>query len=96
MYIMKKILNWFGNLPKDKVLHFSVSAIIAGLVGAVLTHFMDDPQVAMAIGGTAAFTLGVLKEPIDLFTGGEMSARDIVADALGSLTGLGIGIIPFV
>lgn len=93
---MRKIFNKIGDLPKDKILHFSVSAILAGLIGAVLTHFVEDPQAAIAYGGISTVCLGVLKETYDQFTQGEFDLKDLATDIIGSTIGTGIAIIPFI
>ena len=93
---MRKIFDKIGNLPKDKILHFSISAILAGLIGAVLTHFVEDPQVAIAYGGISTVCLGVLKEMYDQFTEGEFDLKDLATDVAGSAVGTGIAIIPFI
>lgn len=93
---MRKIFNKIGNLPKDKILHFSCSAFLAGLVGATLTHFMDDPQVAIAIGGVTSCVVGFLKEMLDQFTETDFDLKDLAVDMAGALVGTGIAIIPFI
>lgn len=93
---MRKIFNKIGNLPKDKILHFSCSALLAGLVGGTLTHFMDDPQVAIAIGGVTSYVVGFLKEMLDQFTETDFDLKDLAVDIAGALVGTGIAIIPFI
>ena len=94
---MNKIFNWFGNLPKDKILHFSASALLAILIGNVLTHFYGDPAACIGIGASASAILGFFKEWWDNFTTKEdFSLADFGVDLFGAAVGGGIGVIPFV
>lgn len=94
---MNKIFNWFGNLPKDKILHFSASALLALLIGNTLTHFYGDPLACIGIGASASAILGFFKEWWDNFTTeDDFSLADFGVDLLGAAVGGGIGVIPFV
>lgn len=94
---MNKIFNWFGNLPKDKILHFNVSALLALLIGNTLTHFYGDPLACIGIGASASAILGFFKEWWDEFTTDDsFSPADFGVDLLGAAIGGGIGVIPFV
>ena len=94
---MNKIFNWFGNLPKDKILHFSASALLAIFIGNVLTHFYGDPAACIGIGASASAILAFFKEWWDEFTTKEsFSLADFGVSFLGAAVGGGIGVIPFV
>ena len=93
---MKNIFNKIGKLPKDKILHFSSCALIAALVGNVLTHFTGTPQEGILWGGVTAAFIGFIKEMIDQFTTSDFSHSDLATDVLGAAVGTGITIIPFI
>ncbi len=78
---------WFG---RDKALHFGASGLLAaGGYGAAGLH-TEQRSVRLAVGASAALTIGVAKEILDRYTGGQPSGRDLAWDLLGTATGVGL------
>jgi putative lipoprotein len=78
---------WLG---QDKLLHYSVSAGIAGsgyVAGALI---FDTRAHALAVGAGAAALAGVGKELADLAGLGNASFKDLAWDGLGMVTGLAV------
>lgn len=78
---------WFGD---DKLLHYGVSAGIAGagyVTGALLLGTRAD---GLALGAGMAAIAGVSKEVADYFGPGNASWKDLAWDGLGIVTGLGL------
>ena len=66
-------------MEKDKLLHFTVSAIISAAL-----HIIFPSLLAIAI----TLTLGVGKEAYDKVSGkGNAEWKDLIADLLGALVG---------
>jgi putative lipoprotein len=80
---------WFG---RDKALHFSVSAGIAGLGYGTTALFTSDLRIRMAFGGGVAIAAGAGKELLDLTGLGDPSWKDFAWDVLGTVVGVGISI----
>jgi putative lipoprotein len=78
---------WFG---RDKALHFSFSAALAGggYGGAALLTRCEDRRWRLLAGAGVALTAGIGKELYDLSGHGDASARDLFWDAVGTATGL--------
>lgn len=78
---------WFG---PDKVIHYGVSAGIAGggyVAGALI---FDTRAPALGVGAAAATLAGVGKELADLGGYGDPSWKDLAWDGLGMVTGLAV------
>ena len=78
---------WFG---QDKLLHYGVSAGIAGsgyVAGALI---FETRAHALAMGAGAAALAGVGKELADLGGYGNASFKDLAWDGLGMVTGLAV------
>jgi putative lipoprotein len=78
---------WFG---QDKVIHYTVSAGIAGggyVAGALI---FDTRAHALAVGAGAAALAGIGKELADLGGYGDPSWKDLCWDGLGMVTGLAL------
>ena len=78
---------WLG---RDKVIHYGVSAGIAGggyVAGALI---FDKRAHALALGAGAAAVAGIGKEVADLGGYGNASWKDLAWDGLGMVTGLAI------
>ncbi len=72
---------------KDKILHFSVTGVIA----AVATCIADKPS-AIVIGGAAGLGAGLAKELYDGMPGGSgFSSDDMIANTLGTGAGVLVG-----
>lgn len=84
---MKKILEWLTHWPKDKVLHFALSMIVA-LVAAVVAHVLGaEKYTVLAVGWFAGFFAGFGKEIYDEACSGSGDSTDWAADLLGSSLG---------
>jgi putative lipoprotein len=78
---------WFA---EDKLVHYGVSAGIAGsgyVAGALI---FDTRAHALAVGAGAAALAGVGKELVDLAGYGNASFKDLAWDGLGMVTGLAV------
>lgn len=84
---LRKLLNWlYKNC--DKVLHFTISLLLAFIVGLVLMlvwHFR--PWAAMLISWGVVFLIGVIKETLDALGGGIFDLKDLQADIIGLVLG---------
>lgn len=78
---------WTGD---DKLLHFSASAVLAGLGYGVSAFFVSPRSTRAAIGAGSSLTFGVGKEIYDLSGHGTPSWRDLTWDVVG--TGVGTAI----
>ena len=78
---------WFG---RDKVLHVSLSAVIAGGGYAAAVPITDDRRWRLAAGAGLAIAAGAGKEISDRYDGGDASWRDFTWDVIGTATGAGI------
>jgi hypothetical protein len=65
-------------IPQDKCLH-----VIAGMLIFGIAHF-----VTWQVGITAVLLIGIAKEILDHFTGGDVSVWDVIATVTGGLCGL--------
>ena len=78
---------WLG---QDKVIHYSVSAGIAGAGYVAGALIFDNRAHALGIGAAAATLAGVGKELADLGGYGDPSWKDLAWDGLGMVTGLAV------
>jgi len=78
---------WVG---QDKLLHYSVSAGIAGCGYVAGAMIFDARAHALALGAGSAALAGVGKEPADLGGYGNASWKDLAWDGLGIVTGLAV------
>lgn len=74
--IITKIVDKVGS---DKVMHAETCALIS----AAVTRYTHNAL----IGAAVALCVGLLKELYDVATGEEFDWRDVVADAVGAVTG---------
>lgn len=79
--------DWTGT---DKVLHFGVSAGIAGGAYGVSSLALEDRWARAAVGGGSAILVGAGKELYDLAGHGDPSWKDFAWDVLGALLGVGV------
>jgi putative lipoprotein len=78
---------WLG---RDKALHFSASALIAGVGYGGAALLTDDRRWRLAAGGGLAIAAGAGKEIADASGYGDPSWRDFTWDLIGAATGLGV------
>jgi putative lipoprotein len=79
--------DWLG---RDKALHFSASAVIAGAGYGGASLLTDDRRWRLAAGGGLAIAAGAGKEIADSYGLGDPSWKDFSWDLIGTATGLGI------
>lgn len=80
---------WFG---RDKALHFTLSAAIAGTAYGFTSLISNDMRVRIAFGGGVALAAGAGKELLDLAGYGDPSWRDFAWDVIGTVIGVGISV----
>lgn len=78
---------WFG---RDKALHFTASAAIAGGAYAIAATQFDARTPPLLIGGGVALAVGAAKEGADALGLGTPSWKDFAWDVAGTLVGLGV------
>ena len=78
---------WLG---RDKVIHYGVSAGIAGAGYVAGALIFDTRAHALVMGAGAAALAGVGKELADLGGYGDPSWKDLAWDGLGLVTGLAV------
>ncbi|HET6146490.1 MAG TPA: hypothetical protein VFH68_03100 [Polyangia bacterium] len=76
---------WLG---RDKALHFSASAVIAGAGYGGASLLTDDRRWRLAAGAGLAIAAGAGKEIADMYGDGDPSWRDFTWDLVGAATGL--------
>ncbi|MCS6900333.1 MAG: hypothetical protein RMJ98_18105 [Myxococcales bacterium] len=88
--VAQQVDSWWG---ADKLLHFSLSAALAGFAygGVSLTH--PDRSCRLLWGGTVAVGAGMGKEVYDLSGRGDPSWRDMTWNAIGVAAGLGVALL---
>jgi len=78
---------WFG---KDKALHASISAAIAGGTYGVSAPFFDARHPPLLLGAGVSLSIGALKELHDLAGYGDPSWKDFTWDVIGTAGGLAL------
>jgi len=78
---------WFG---RDKALHASVSAAIAGATYAVSAPLFDARYPPLLLGAGVSIAAGAVKELHDLAGYGDPSWKDFTWDVIGTAGGLAI------
>lgn len=76
---------WLG---KDKTLHFSASALIAGGTYAATAPFFKARYPPLLIGAAFTLAVGGIKEGIDATGAGDPSWKDFTWDVIGAASGL--------
>jgi putative lipoprotein len=77
-------------IAKDKALHFSFSAVIAGTSYAAGAALFDARGHALLAAGGVTLAVGAGKELLDLAGYGDPSWKDFAADVAGTIVGLAI------
>lgn len=89
---MKQLIEHLKKLPKDHLLHFTASLLLAWAATVACAMLLPDGKHKIdsaAIGFIAAMAVGVWKELYD----GTFSGRDFVADIAGAFTGTAMYLI---
>ena len=77
---MKKLINYLGNIPHDKLLHFAVCAVLSAVL-----HLIFPVWVVVSVMAI----LSVGKEIYDQISGeGTPEWKDLIADAIGIIIGV--------
>jgi uncharacterized protein YfiM (DUF2279 family) len=77
---------------RDKLLHFSVSASIAGVGYAASVPWLDRRWQRLLVGGSLALAAGIAKELRDSTGRGDPSWKDLAWDGAGTSVGLGVAL----
>jgi uncharacterized protein YfiM (DUF2279 family) len=75
---------------RDKLLHASISAILAGGTYALATTQLTARYQALLVGAGVSLAIGAAKEGIDALGFGDPSWGDFAADAVGTALGLAV------
>lgn len=87
---MAKFFEKIKNAGIDKWLHGVACFAIVAVVALIFKGTMGESNVICAFcGWIAAIVLGLFKEIIDFFRGGEFDAGDLIADVIGAVLGFG-------
>jgi uncharacterized protein YfiM (DUF2279 family) len=78
---------------RDKAIHGSVSAMLAGDGYAVASASTESPALRAVCGSAFALSLGLAKEFSDQARGRVFSWRDLTWDALGAATGTTVALL---
>ncbi|MDC0714541.1 hypothetical protein POL68_39200 [Stigmatella sp. ncwal1] len=78
---------WFG---PDKPKHFGATLGLAGLGYGAGALLFESPRARWLSGAGLGLGVGLGKEFYDLGRGGRFSSKDLVWDAVGTATGLGL------
>lgn len=75
MEVLKKIMDWLGSIPADKLLHFVAGMLIAGAIG-IIPCFANYALIVAVVAGVA-------KEVYDEFSYGGWDSLDLLYTAIG-------------
>lgn len=89
---MKQLIEHLKKLPKDHLLHLTVSLLLAWTVArvacAVMPVGLKHRLMAVGIGAAIAVLVGMAKElRDDRQEGNRLSRDDLLADVLGAIAG---------
>ena len=81
-------MKWLSN-NIDKVAHFSISALLVVAIGIVCMaiNLCKDTTNAVYSAAGVVLILGIIKELYDMFKGGKVDYKDLLADSLGCIFG---------
>lgn len=91
--IIGKIIQWLKHWPKDKVMHFALSFMIAIGAACVCKIFGGDTWSTIAAAWFAGFFAGVFKELYDEYRHGGADEKDWAADIVGTTLGTIVALI---
>jgi uncharacterized protein YfiM (DUF2279 family) len=77
---------------RDKLLHFGVSASLAGVGYAASVPWLERRWQRLLVGGSLALAAGIAKELRDSTGRGNPSWKDLAWDGAGTSVGLGIAL----
>jgi uncharacterized protein YfiM (DUF2279 family) len=78
---------WFG---PDKPKHFGATLVLGGLGYGAGALLFEAPEARWLSGAGLGLGVGLGKEIYDAGRGGRFSSKDLVWDAVGTATGLGV------
>ena len=87
MKLLKSIYNWIVNVEKDKLLHYTVSLILALTIYTIWNCF-DSKIDAICWTYAISFVITLSKEIYDEYVSGTADDKDWSADMLGIVTAL--------
>lgn len=87
MKVLKSIYNWIVNVEKDKLLHYTISLILA-LTIYTIWHCFDSKIDSICWTYCISFVITLSKEIYDEYVSGTSDDKDWSADMLGILTAL--------
>ncbi len=79
-------------LSRDKALHFTACAGIAGASYGLGSLVTEDIRLRVVFGAGAAIFVGASKELLDLSGTGDPSWKDFAWDMVGTVVGVGIAV----
>lgn len=91
--IIDKIIQWLAHWPKDKVMHFALSFVIAIIAGCFMKICGGDKWDITAAAWFAGFFAGVIKEVYDEYRHGDSDEKDWAADVVGTTLGTIVALI---
>ena len=84
---MKKIIDFFAQWGKDKILHFALCLVISIVAACIVKACGGDKYAILAGGWFAGFFAGVVKELYDEWKYKGADENDWAADVLGTTLG---------
>ena len=81
---MKKLYNWFINLPKDKLLHIVAISIVT-MLSISLFKLAGCGLLSVAYGWAVAFVVGMGKEIYDEVKKKQSESSDWATDLISSI-----------
>jgi VanZ family protein len=88
MKVLKSIYNWIVNVEKDKLLHYTISLILALTIYSIASKITHSKASAIGISWFVSFIIGIAKEAYDEYKHHNAEEGDWIADVLGIVTAL--------
>jgi VanZ family protein len=82
---LTKIYNWIINIPKDKVMHFTLSFLISLVCCSIATKYTNNIWYGIGFSWIVTFIIGMGKEICDELRYHGSEAYDWLADVIGFL-----------
>lgn len=86
--MVDKILNWLSHWEKDKVLHFSISLIVALLTAVFVKYLGGEPTTVLCTCWFVGFAAGLGKEIYDDLRHDGADPADWASDLVGTTLGM--------